>query len=369
MRRSGGALQGVGLALAWLGFGAGVPRANDPPAEPIPPTVIRLPADAGLTVKTALAALRDAGFDVEGIGLDGARAVPARFRNAPFWEAVETLAEAADARIALREQGRKILLEKREGPSRAVSSLSGPFRVVARRVNGRLDLDTGDSYQEVELLVHWEPRFPVFRMDSVPRIAIAQADTGQPLRAATASSKSPLHSTFEHVLAVRLFNVPRTAQAIGELSGSFRVTASPRMLPFRFSLSARLPVAGVLPKGLPADGVEATLTDWESLTLNGRPFWEATLRLSYPPGLPLFQSFETWLGENRLRLLTPDGRVLLPDQAEEPPPGREMILAYRFDAAKLGGTPKGEGWSLIYETPAPLVEFPVSFRFKTIPLP
>lgn len=365
MRQSGAGM----LGLALLGLGVGVLRGKDPPAEPIPATVIRVPADAGLTVKTALAALREAGFDVEGSGLDSARVVPGRFRDAPFWEAVETLAEAAGTRITLREQGRKILLEKRQGPSQERSSLSGPFRVVARRVNGRLDLENGDSFQEVELLVHWEPRFPVFRMDSVPRIEIAQDDLGQPLRAATVSSKSPLHSTFEHTLAVRLFNVPRKAQAIGELSGSFQVTASRRMLPFRFSLSARLPLAGVLPKGIPAEGVEAVLTDWELLTLNGRPFWEATLRLSYPPGLPVFQSFETWLGENRLRLLSPDGRVLLPDQAEEPPPGREMILAYRFDAAKLGGTPKGEGWSLIYETPAPLVEFPVSFRFKNIPLP
>ena len=44
---------------------------------------------------------------------------------------------------------------------------------------------------------------------------------------------------------------------------------------------------------------------------------------------------------------------------------------YRFkeDPTKGLTNPTAKGWSLVYETPAPLVEFRVPFELKDIPLP
>ena len=95
----------------------------------------------------------------------------------------------------------------------------------------------------------------------------------------------------------------------------------------------------------------------------------AQIHLAYPSGMPAFQSFETWLGENKLRLVSPARTAYAPEQTEEPGEAREMTVVYRFDAAKLGAAPPGKGWTLVYDTPAPLVAFRVPFALKDVPLP
>ena len=46
------------------------------------------------------------------------------------------------------------------------------------------------------------------------------------------------------------------------------------------------------------------------------------------------------------------------------------ISAYKLSAAYGRSTdPTAKGWSLVYETPAPLVEFKVPFVLENIPLP
>lgn len=356
------------LALAGA-LGSLASAAEEPaiPSLPISATRISLgPKPA--TLANAFAAFKAAGFTVEapeGMSETG----EFKFGELPFWEAVERVANANGRRIELHDHGKRIVLAKRDG-GHEVSCIRGPFRIAVKQVNGRLDLETGHSFQELQLDAHWEPRFPVFRIDSVPTITLAKDDFGNTLTASSASALSPVNGAASHVLPVRLLNVPRKAGQIAELKGHFTVTASERMLPFAFqNLGGKLPIAGVLPNGVRSGSVSATLTGWQIENLGGKAFWEATIDLKYPAGMPVFQSFESWLGENRLRLVSPQGTAIAPDQVEEPGVGREMTVVYRFDAAKLGGVPNGKGWSLVYETPAPLVEFKVPFELKNVPLP
>jgi len=321
------------------------------------------------TVSEAADALRKAGIALDISALDPKTPCVVKLAKAPYWEALEAVAKASDARIEILDHGRRVSLVKR-GAGKEASSLEGPFRIVTRQVNGRLDLATGNSFQELELLVHWEPRLPVFRIDSVPRVTLAKDDLGNAHSAGSASAFSPVSDASSHRLPVRVMNVPRKATAITELTGQVTVTASERMLPFAFApLGGPFPIEGSLPRGVPAGSVRAVLTGWQLENINGRKFWEATLRLSYPAGMPVFESFETWLGENKLRLVTPQAVALAPDQIEEPQPGREMTAVYRFAAAKIAGQPNGPGWSLVYDTPSPLAEFKVPFTLKDIPLP
>lgn len=356
----------VGFVTGALGFTT-AEKVDQHAPIPIPTTLITVKSDE--PVKATLDAFQRAGLKVDAAVVPVEPFNQFELKNAPFWSAVEAVAEATGSRIELSDQGRKIALVKR-GEGKDVSCVRGPFRVAVRQVNGRLDLASGNSFQELELLVHWEPRFPVFRIDSVPAITTAKDDLGNSLTAASASAMSPVNGASSHVLPVRLLKVPRKAGAIAELAGQFTVTASERMLPFRFAnLGGKLPQDGVLPAGVDAGKVKAALTDWSAIRIGGAMYWEATLRLSYPPGMPEFQSFETWLGENKIRLITPQGAALAPDQVEEPSPGREMTVVYRFNTAKIGANPNGAGWSLVYDTPAPLVEFRVPFELRNVPLP
>ena len=101
-----------------------------------------------------------------------------------------------------------------------------------------------------------------------------------------------------HSSTVRLAGLTRDSRKIAVLAGEFTVTAAPKMLAFRFDdLTAKPPVAA------PAqEKVTATLKRFEK----DETVWEAEVEVSYPPGGPVFESFESWTGENQMRLNSPD---------------------------------------------------------------
>ena len=138
------------------------------------------------------------------------------------------------------------------------------------------------------------------------------------------------------------------------------------MLAFRFH-----DLAGKLPAGAaPQEGVTATLRRFTKED----NVWEAEVELNYPPGQPHFESFEevVWLTQNRMQLVPPGGgKAFAPDDHQILETGRRVVVVYRFkeDPGKGLANPKAKGWSVVYETPSPLVEFKVPFELKDIPLP
>ena len=58
----------------------------------------------------------------------------------------------------------------------SVSSVDGPFRIVLREVVAKRDADNGSTWYELKLDIHWEPRFPVFRLGN---LTITVAPDGQ----------------------------------------------------------------------------------------------------------------------------------------------------------------------------------------------
>ena len=328
-----------GLALA----------ATLPAADPVPPTVVTL-TKADATAEDITKAT--------GIPVVGPVTFPAAFDRVPFWTALEAAAAKTGTRVALRENGRRIALEPR-GSSAEVSSVSGAFRTVARQVTSRLNLEVGRPVYDVQLEAHWEPRFPVFRVDTVPTITRAADDRGTKLTTtATKARSAPTGAT--QALPVRLDGLTRDSRKISVLVGHYAVVAADKMLAFRFdNLTAKAPV-GLPPK----DGVTAVLNRVEK----DETTWEVEVELKYPPGGPAFESFEAdaWLSENRLTLVSPDQKAFRPDDYEAR--GHTLIYRFKEDGAKGLANVAAKGWAVICETPAPLKEFTVPFELKDIPL-
>lgn len=344
------------LALA---VASGVAAEPDPPA--IKPTTVSLKkppltlgevaaelskSPAGVTVKVEQPALLKA-------------KVPSAIEATPFWEALETAADETRTRLSLREVGRTVLLEPRPA-GREVSAVSGPFRVVPRTVTGRLLLDQGSAFHEVQLDVHWEPRVPVYRIDSQPRVTRAEDDRGTRLDGGDGSSRHyPTGSLTD--MKVRLAGLTRDSKRIATLAGEFRATAAEKMLsvPFR-DLSAKLPLTQT------ELGVKVTLA---SFGMVGGT-WDADLELTYPESHPNFESFEEqkWLRDNRLRLVGPNAAVYEPESEDANASGRKVGATYRFKLPG-GANPTGKGWSLVCDTPGPLSELKVPFTLKNVPIP
>ncbi len=287
-----------------------------------------------------------------------------RFDKTPFWEALDALADKTQTRIALTDGGRKVELIAR-GNSLEVATANGAFRVAAQQVVGRALLDSGVVTHEATLLVHWEPRLRVYRIDTAPRLTKATDATGTAFTAdAGGGQVLPTNATSE--LRVRLAGITRKTDRIAKLSGEFHAVVADKLLAFAFDAPG-----GKLPEPQKQDNVTAKL---KRLQKKGKD-WEVVIEVTYPPGQPVFESFqgEWWLRDNRLLLRSPDGKVTAIDDYEIPTPGQTapLVVIHRYteDATKGLGDPTAKGWSLVYETPSPLAEVRVPFELKNIPLP
>ena len=106
---------------------------------------------------------------------------------------------------------------------------------MVKQVQARTDFEAGKTFAEVTLAVHWEPRFPVFRIDSEPTITAVTDDRGSRLTPITAKARTA-PGGFLYTTTVRIEGVPREAKTLTRLAATFTVTASERMLPFAFEL-------------------------------------------------------------------------------------------------------------------------------------
>jgi hypothetical protein len=346
-------------AACFLVGSAAIGAVADPGPAILPP--------ARITLKQADATLGDVAAAISkasGIAISADSAVakvrcPMAFDGTPLWEALEKSARDADAKLVVGDGGRKITFAPR-GASKEVSAISGPFRVAVKSVTGRLLLDSGAAFHELHLIVHWEPRYPVFRIDSNPKITAAKFDkTNDLLSDAGVSRHHPSGAMTEMV--VRLAGLPRRAAKIDVIAGQFRATAAPKMLTIKFD-----DLAAASPIDKKADGVSARMKPFtfDDTTKT----WDVELELAYPPGGPEFESFEEhkWLRDNRIQLVSPQGKPFDPDSEEVLASGNRKVTAtYRFKVAN----PKAKGWSLVYVIPAPLVEVTVPFRLENIPVP
>jgi hypothetical protein len=362
------------LALTTIitGMFNAVLAADPPPAAfPIPPRTVRMDEPHGDFAAVMKRFNEQTGITVSippGMAKEKCPVVWAD--RTPFWLALGDVADRSGTRIVLHDDGRKVSLEPR-GKSKEVSAVTGPFRTVARGVTARSNLEIGLTVYEVHLDAHWEPRFPVYRIDSQPTVTKAVDDRGIALTVPVVKAKSQPHGA-QHAIPFRVEGLTRASRKITRLEGEYTVTAAAEMLPFKFDPSAKLPAAGELPPAVAArvkGQVTATLMKWAFD--RDTKTWEARIELTYPADQPVFESFESWLGENKLRLTGPDGKVFAPDGYNVSTSGRRAVATYGFkeDATKGLANPEGKGWSLVYETPAPLVEFKVPFVLENIPLP
>lgn len=348
--------------------------AAQPRKATIPPRTVTLSEPASTLGKVAAEIARQGGVPV--IVAPELAGAPCRLAvvKAPFWAALEDAARQAGARIVPREAGRQLTLEPL-GNAVERSSVHGAFRTVAREVRAHLDLETGRTTYDLRLDAQWEPQVRVFRISRRPGI-LAGADNRNTRFAPVEAEKSeiapnPVGGALHHLAPVTLTGLTRESISIATLSGYYQVLAAEKMLAFRFDAPG-----GKLPITPPSqEGVSATLKRF-AFDKDLRT-WEAEVELTYPADQPAFKSSDAfspdfWMHGNRVRLVAPGAaRSFLPESYEIPDPEQRLAAVYRFKEDPTAGltNPTAKGWSLVYETPSPLIQVRVPFELKDIPLP
>lgn len=354
----------LAVTILIIGTLATLPAAE--PGRPLPPTEVTVPAAKSNAVLGAVATelAKQSGVPVAVAPSMLKAKCDVEFTKTPFWEALQTASDRSGTRMALHEGGRRIELVPR-GKSREVAATSGAFRVVAQQVVGRALLDQGLTVHEVSLLVHWEPRIRVYRIDSSPTISKVSDVPGSKIAVENGATQIlPLDATSE--MKVRLNGLTHDSEKITGLAGIFHVTAADKLLAFTFEAPG-----GKLPAEQKDSGVTASLKRVEKKD----DTWEIVVEVNYPPNQPVFESFqgEWWLRDNRLTVRSREGKSFVIPDYEVPMPDNPQPLKviYRFkeDPVKGLANPTAKGWSIVYETPSPLVDVKIPFELKDIPLP
>ena len=358
--------------LAALCLIASAATAQQPPAATItlPPTdktlgeaLASIQAQSGLTLTTTL---------------DLKSKLRLERSAGALWPLLTEVATASGGRLTVSQKGRAVTIApvvetgtEPEAEPRLLPSIDGAFRVVAKQVTSRRDLDTGLSVTDVTLDIHWDPRLPVFRIDSEPSGAVSFERKREqfPYNQLTPSAGKSAVSGSAFTSVRRLPAIPRSAAAKGvadqihpidsfSLAGQFAVTAAAKMLQFRVADTTK-------PTTLTQEGVTFTLQTPRKVGDR----WDVPIELVYPPSKVEFESFEAgvWLSSNKLQLIDPAGKPFDPMNEDFRAAAGKSSLVYRFPAAQVPAD--RAGWSLVYETPSPLVEFDVAFTLSNIPLP
>ncbi len=277
----------------------------------------------------------------------------------PFWQALDRFCTAAGCGYSVYGSAGGVALI--DGGRRSPHvSYHGITRTAVKRVTVANHLDTGVATCAVLLDVAWEPRFQPFYLGVGP----VEAQWAAPETAKTAKFNAPgrgqlpVAGRSASEVELLLAAPPRQARTIASLEGTVTLLGPSKMLAFRFPELKE----GVLEQ----EEVTVRVLDVKQ----GLDRWQVDVQIDNPEGTPTFDSYQSWLNNNRIELVRGAGakrQVWLPEPNEAIDENqRRARITYSFAATPAKGKP-GD-WALIYRTPGRMVELVVPYRFKDVPL-
>jgi hypothetical protein len=289
--------------------------------------------------------------------------------KATFWSALDALAEKTGARVSpFHAPGAISLLD---GPPKNLCvAHDGLFRIQAERVSLLRDLAEGGHHCQLSLLATWEPHFrPYYLEVGKWDIIYGNAKKDTQAHEAPAQGKQELSGAGATLLSAS-FPAPekRDLDRIKSVKGVLNVIGPTRMLTFQFDKLAPLEEKDA-PRVLSEAGVRVSLREVKV----GRTRWSFTVQVENPKGVPEFESYQSWLGNNRINLSKDkDKTVWEPDLAVDQEVLKEdahyALVRYSFTGSEHLKT-KIADWRLSYTTPHRIIAIPVRFEIKDIPLP
>ena len=311
--------------------------------------------EKNMDARQAIADLvRQSGIEIDVTEMKNPGTIVIPLKETTFWHGLQSIAEETKCRVAIAHRGKSIALVPLVASSREPESIDGPFRLVIKQIEARLDSTSGQSSYDITMEIAWESQIPVLRIDAVPTITEAEDDGNHHLSVKPISARNPTEGT--HFIAkFRVDGLSRKSQKISRLQGSIGVTAAQSMLHFSFNQLAK-------PQTKKVQNVSLSL----QRCIRRGSFWLVDLAIQYPADSPVFESLETyWASRNQITLIAADGTKIRTENEEI----NGSALRYRFKESPLLKNETLPQWRLEYDAPGTLHEVPIHFQFKDIPLP
>jgi hypothetical protein len=354
--------------------------ADEPPPKKAPeqqPVTL----SGTLEVSAALAALtKQTGIAVVDRRGESDAKITVDLKKATFWQALDQIADAANAQVDVYTSDGQLALKKRSGKpafkDAQMVSYDGLFRTSIKRITPSIDLETGETTYHASLEVAWVPTLQPFYLETRPQNLVVKDDQMKelpPINLGNAKAQADGRNAL--LFDTLLPTLPRETKRIGHMEGKLSIVAPSRMLLFTFKESLAELYDKLNDKQKPTTPT-MTLNNVEcaiSRITFAKEHWEVRVALKYPPGNTELGSYQSWVVNNELVLESKDSKTRFPATTYylDPATATHAVVTYNFqnDPKQNRVLGKAEDWKLSYRTPETVVTIPISFSFKNVPLP
>jgi len=281
-------------------------------------------------------------------------------QNVPFHEALDRVARLAEVSVNAFTGDGTIGITAGTPAKDPLIQYVGPFRVAFKQLTEVRDLQAGTSAASAQLEVAWEPRLrPMLLALKSDGLAVKD-DKDREVKPQAMMESNEVVLRPENPAVEMNLNLEAPDRSAVRLS-SFRVKADVTLpagiKTFRFPSLAQENVT------LKQGDVSATLRNVEI----DEQVWKVNVELVYPGNGPAFESYRQGLFNNRIWLQKADGSRFEHNGGFSNTSSDGGKLGFEYLFVDAPGKPAD--YQLVYETPSKVVNIPLEFEFKNVPLP
>ena len=157
-------------------------------------------------------------------------------RQVPFWQALDAIAEKANARVDLHSRDGVALVRRPAGWKPPPISHDGLFRTSLSAVAAKLDLETDAHTYTAAVEVAWESHLLPILLETRPQSLVVRDNAGRllPATAAAGSSLAPVDGRISLPIDVTLPPLSCSVRGLSVLEGQLYAVAPTKMLTFTF---------------------------------------------------------------------------------------------------------------------------------------
>ena len=241
----------------------------------------------------------------------------------------------------------------------AIEAAADMFLVRVTRVDAAKNLTHPNlDHVSLQLLIRWEPRLRPISLKLPASSVTANNPDSQPIsvRNQEAVFAAMIQPQIPEVqLTIPLKSVPRNVKQIDSLTASIDATLPGRTETFRFRRVGKLPAG----KKISRAGATVTL---EGIDKN-EDLFGITLSLAFDEELNALESHQAWVFDNPIYLEDEQGQRLNPLTYESVRQDNNGVAVTYYFADDPGER------TLVYQTPAAILQIKSSVELKNIPLP
>jgi hypothetical protein len=285
--------------------------------------------------------------------------------KAPFWQALDTVLDAANLTIYNYDEEQGALAYTSRGADAAArvgrGSYSGLFRLEPKTIEATRDL-RNSAMHSLRLTVDavWEPRVRPIVLEVPLADAAAKDENGKEI--GINSSEGTLEVPVEASNAAVEIEFPlsapeRSVKTLASLKGKVTAVLLGKVETFEF---ADLEKAKSVEQE--RGGVTVTV---ENCRKNG-DVYDVSMRVRFDRAANALESHRGWIYDNESYLLDPKGNRIESAGLEATLLDVNAVgLSYKFDLDNASPA----GCKFVYKTPAAIIRIPINFELKDIDLP